>query len=152
CAAPTAPPPTDPGRGAPAYEAPRSPSRAARPRDSSAEALEELLLVDDLDPERLGFRELRSGVLAGHHEARLLGDARRHARARLLGSLLRLVAAQRLEAPRQDDGQPRQRTLRKRRDLVVLGPHAGLGELGQELHVLLVVEPLVDAARDLGPD
>src|SRR3954454_4212984 len=57
-----------------------------------AQAAEELLLVDDLDAERLGLGQLGAGTLPRHHEVRLLAHARGHLAARGLGPPGRLVA------------------------------------------------------------
>src|ERR687892_2231386 len=111
---------------------------------STAEAAEELGLVDHLDTELDCPVVLRTGVLTGHHEVRALGHARSHPSPGFLGGLGGLLAAHRLEPAGQHDGLPGKTPglpLLLRR----LGPtHPGPPHLVAELPVPRVVEPRVD--------
>src|ERR687891_955293 len=73
---------------------------------STAEAAEELGLVDHLDTELDCPVVLRTGVLTGHHEVRALGHARSHPSPGFLGGLGGLLAAHRLEPAGQHDRLP----------------------------------------------
>src|SRR5918996_444484 len=73
---------------------------------STAQAAEELGLVDHLDAELDCPVVLRTGVLTTHHEVRALGHARSHPSPGFLGGLGGLLAAHRLEPAGQHDRLP----------------------------------------------
>src|SRR5262245_37699075 len=132
-------------------------TQSGPPRSLAADALQELLLVDHVDPERLGPRQLRPGSLAGDDEARLLRHARRDPCALGFGRGGRLLARERGQPPREDDAESLEPTGGARAGCraagaLVLEAHPGRPELPDQLQVLVFVEPLSDRRRDLGTD